>query len=360
MGSVCETFVGYVQASAAPDVHVCVVFDSYDRQTTKAPEQKRRHLKTGSYPDVVLEDSTPVPGNKQACLGNMVTKQHLIGMLSAHLEQAGVAVILAAEEGDADVVIVRKAIELGEHDDVVIIADDTDILVLLVYHAHSTHQFYMETKQHFIDIHAAQQALGVDVCRSLLFVHAMTGYDTTSAMFGVGKMNAFKVLQASDELSARVLVFGDLTTPKDVLFEVGEKFLSALYGGSDGSLDALRYHQFTSPKYVPLERMPPTSRACYYHCLRVHLQVVTWCALQSLLCPGEFGFKLENGALVPIITDKAQAPPEMLRKIRCSCKSTNRICTSCTCFKNRLPCSMYCKCGGQCENGGSFTTDGCE
>ena len=33
MGSVCETFVGCVQASAAPDVHVCVVFDSYDRQT---------------------------------------------------------------------------------------------------------------------------------------------------------------------------------------------------------------------------------------------------------------------------------------------------------------------------------------
>ena len=29
MCSVCETFVGYVQAPAAPDVHVCVVFDSY-------------------------------------------------------------------------------------------------------------------------------------------------------------------------------------------------------------------------------------------------------------------------------------------------------------------------------------------
>ena len=148
VGSVCETFVGYVQASAVPDVHVCVVFDSYDRQTTKAPEQKRRRLNTGSYTYVVLEGSTPVPGNKQAFLGNMVNKQHMICMLSAHLEQAGLAVILAAEEVDADVVIVRKAIELGEHDDVVIIADDTGIIVLLVYHRHMSHQFYMETKQH--------------------------------------------------------------------------------------------------------------------------------------------------------------------------------------------------------------------
>ena len=113
-------------------------------------------------------------------------------------------------------------------------------------------------------------------------MRAMTGCETTSAMFGVGKTKAFKVLQASEELSARVLVFGDLTTPNDVLFEVGEKFLSALYGGSEGSLDALRYHKFTSPKYVPLEWMAPSSRVCYYHCLRVHLQVVTWCALR---CP---------------------------------------------------------------------------
>ena len=228
MGSLCETFVGYVQVSGAPYGHVCFVFDCYDRQTTKAQAQKRRRLNTGSYTDVVLEDSTPVTGNKQVFRGNMVNKQHMICMLSAHLEQAGVAAILTAEEGGADVVIVRKAIELGEHDDVVIIADDTGIIVLLVYHAHSSHQFHMETKQHIIDINAAQQALGVDVCRSLLFVHALTGCETASAMCGVGKKKAFKVLHASEELSARVHVFGDLTTPKDVLFDVGEKFLSAL------------------------------------------------------------------------------------------------------------------------------------
>ena len=140
-----------------------------------------------------------MPGNKQAFLGNMANKQHLIGMLSAHLEHTGVAVIHAAEEAVADVVIVRKAIEHGEHDDVVVIADDTDILVLFVYHAHSLHQIYMETKQHAITIDAAQQALCGDVYRSLLFVHAMAGCDTTSAMFGFGKTKAFKKLQSSEE-----------------------------------------------------------------------------------------------------------------------------------------------------------------
>ena len=84
-------------------------------------------------------------------------------------------------------------------------------------------------------------------------MHAMTGCDTTSAMFGVGK------------------TFGGgadvwyLTTRKYILFKVGEKFIVALYGGSEGRLNVLRCRQFTSPKYVPLERMPPTRRACYYH-----------------------------------------------------------------------------------------------
>ena len=81
MGCVCETFVGYVLASAAPDVQVCVVFHCYDQETTKAPAQKRRRLKTGSYPDEVLEDNNPVPENKEAFLGNLANKQHLICML---------------------------------------------------------------------------------------------------------------------------------------------------------------------------------------------------------------------------------------------------------------------------------------
>ena len=58
---------------------------------------------------LILEDNTPVPGNMQAFIGNMANKQYLIGMLSAHLEHAGVAIIHAEKEWVADVVIVRKA-----------------------------------------------------------------------------------------------------------------------------------------------------------------------------------------------------------------------------------------------------------
>ena len=73
----------------------------------------------------------------------MVNKHHLVGMMFAHIQQTGVAIIIAAEEGDADVVIVRRAIERGDHDDVVIIADDrhhftTCVLRTPVLHGNET------------------------------------------------------------------------------------------------------------------------------------------------------------------------------------------------------------------------------
>ena len=65
-------------------------------------------------------------------------------------------------------------------------------MVLLVYRAHNSHKFYMEMNQHIIAIDAALQAPRADICRSLFFVNAMTGCDATSAVFGVGKTQAFK------------------------------------------------------------------------------------------------------------------------------------------------------------------------
>ena len=66
----------------------------------------------------------------------------------------------------------------------------------------SSHQFYMETKQHTIAIDGGLQTLRADVYKSMFFVHAMAGCCAMFAMFGVGKTKPFKVLHASENLSA--------------------------------------------------------------------------------------------------------------------------------------------------------------
>ena len=113
-----------------------------------------------------------MPGNKQSFKATCVTKTydtHDIG--SARTDWYSGRLLHAAEEGDADVVIVKKAIELGVHDDVVGIVDGTETIVLLMYHAHTPQRFYIKTKQHIIAIDAALQALRANTY--LLHRHAM-------------------------------------------------------------------------------------------------------------------------------------------------------------------------------------------
>ena len=52
-------------------------------------------------------------------------------------------------------------------------------------------------------------------------------------------------------------------------------------------------------------RIPPSERAAWFHSLRVYLQVCQWKTLmECTLDATEWGWKLENGVYVPIMTDE--------------------------------------------------------
>ena len=98
--------------------------------------------------------------------------------------------------------------------------------------------------------------------------------------------------------------------------------------------------------------MPPTSRAGYFHSLQVHLQVHTWKHFKTMLPVDEFGFKIDGGNIIPIVTDLPVAPDNILKDIRCNCHKKQNRRRSWTCVKNRLTCSIHCKCECDCNNGG--------
>ncbi len=156
-----------------------------------------------------MDEQTPVPTNKPAFPSKRRNKQRLIKLLERHLERAGISVDHAGE-GDADVVIVMKALELLKlHENVLVIADDTDVLILLLHHASYTDKLFMETNQQIIFIKVAKEVLGRELYMCLLFAHAMSGCDTTSALYGMGKLKCMKILESSQLWRSDVLVFGD-------------------------------------------------------------------------------------------------------------------------------------------------------
>ena len=81
--------------------------------------------------------------------------------------------------------------------------------------------------------------------------------------------------------------------------------------------------------------------ALKYRLFRAHYAalILTKCtsSIQNLPDPSGFGWELDNGNLVPTMTDAVPAPTGLIKFSMCSCKTG---CSSgrCTCKKNKLKC----------------------
>jgi hypothetical protein len=117
---------------------VSVVFDGYETgPSIKDQEHARRSLKAGqSAPDRQINIDTKNIGNQEAFLSNVNNKMALINLLTDYLQQHGISVHQAS--GDADTLIVSVALHHASSYEnlahVAVIAEDTDILALLLFH----------------------------------------------------------------------------------------------------------------------------------------------------------------------------------------------------------------------------------
>lgn len=136
---------------------------------------------------------------------------------------------------------------------------------------------------------------------------------------------------------------------KEMLASQGEEVIAGLFGAQPcEGLDILRFRKCVTKtsrveKQVQVCSLPPTYAAAIYHIYRVYHQVQQW--IGNNLEPKHWGWKLENGILVPTKTHLPPAPEELLNIIRCNCKSS---CESkrCNCKRHGIVCSMSC---GECR-----------
>jgi len=166
--------------------------------STKDHEHLRRTGKA-SAPCITVDESKTVSHSQETFLSNESNKEQLIQLLMQRLTNIGHTVQQAA--GDADCDIANAALTLAnKNKKVVVVADDTDILVLLVYHFSSTiDNIYLSTSGkrkvgEFICIRMVQAKIGIKVSRQVLVIHALGGCDTTSALHGKSKSTAYTKL----------------------------------------------------------------------------------------------------------------------------------------------------------------------
>ncbi|KAK6191116.1 hypothetical protein SNE40_002860 [Patella caerulea] len=365
--SICGQYAHYVK-TRYPEV--TVVFDGYTDGATTKDCTHARTSSQGIGAKVNFKSNMPLQMKKEDFLSNKDNKQQFVNMLGDCLKSDGNHVRHAS--GDADVLIVPTAIESAQHHDTVLIGEDTDLLVLLFHHIKDAKNkvfFTTEPKKMSLkptkcwDITTARSLLGPSLCEHLLFLHAVSGCDTTSRLYGVGKQAVLTKARKDDFLIQQARVFMDQTSSKEEIVKAGERAVVHLYNGKPHeSVDVLRLQKFhdkarSSVAVVQPHALPPTSAAVKYHSLRVYLQVQTWMSNTCTLSPDQWGWKSVQGKLVPVLTDLPPAPQELLDIVRCNCKSGCNT-ARCTCLKNGLECSMACgDCKGVCENCSVFPSD---
>ena len=128
----------------------------------------------------------------------------------------------------------------------------------------------------FIPVHDLCKSLGPIVCKILPAAHALTGCDTTSSLFGIGKKSVLKTLRANPARYEHLKNIG--VTDIDTVADAGRLLVADLYDpkgkalNSHLDLNKLRVKLATT-KDVSLVRLPPSEAAFKQHMLRVSFQV---------------------------------------------------------------------------------------
>jgi len=302
---------------------------------------------------------------KERFLANSRNKQKFMHLLSGKLQTAGVETHHA--DADADLLIVLTAIESAKTQETVLVGEDTDLLVLLCFHAKDLpHKLFLrpEPKANVKrpkkwDVEETRKGLGGDICDNILFLHAILGCDTTSRPYGIGKGASLVQFRkdAAFRNCADVFNRNPGSVSKEEITAAGETAVMYLYCAKDhaGGLNRLRKITFldkvaSNQVYIKPECLPPTGDACKHHSLRVYYQILEWKGLSEGLNVLDYGWKVRNGTLEPRKTDKGPAPQNVLKMIRCGCKSGCKT-SMCTCRKLTLECSVVCRnCRGECVN----------
>ena len=160
---------------------------------------------------------------------------------------------------------------------IIIVSEDTDVFILSLAFCQDIQACIYQkcgkqTRTRLIDISKIASAVGNDLCKALIGLHAFTGCDSVSAFAGRGKLNALKIMKAKPEIADAFLKLGQLWSLSDDLLNKLEKFTCLLYTSTPNTfnVNSLRYNLFcTKNGKVESHQLPPCLPK---HCLRANYQ----------------------------------------------------------------------------------------
>ena len=267
-----------------------------------------------AYMDI-LKDKVMIYGFKNYAysykvVGNVIEKEHISELESNHIE--------ADTRIMQHINFIHTSRQIADQLNIVVRADDTDILVILIYHVSKNKHIkvYMEVghssnnTRHFIDVSSLSNRLGSDICAALPAYHALIGCDYSPAFKGKGKVRPLSLLEKNPTFLKAIGSLGIRENVDRYDIATIEHYVCLLYGQKVISVNHARYLMFLE-KYkpkddtVPLQKikgideslLPPCQASLYQHVYRSNHIAMLWKnAHQNLPTtkPEKHGWLLEN------------------------------------------------------------------
>ena len=217
---------------------------------------------------------------KDFFLSNSSNKQLFPNLLTISLLSAGHNVKQHTDH--ADRILGDKVLEFENRDNVIVPADDTGIMVLLINRLPTSpdHYVYLKLDKSNRTVNMTQLIGTISSSKidNILYVHAMSGCDATD-MFGISKSNLFKSSILKEEGEHSLLLVNVEGSIKDIL-DAGKKKLLILYGKHGfETLDDLRsrlyktkLHSYRAKKNPCFYVFGDAFRVLHFYC--THFQAI--------------------------------------------------------------------------------------
>ncbi|GBL72265.1 hypothetical protein AVEN_115229-1 [Araneus ventricosus] len=186
---IAKSYLTYLQTHYGSNV--AVVFDGYpyDGNGNSAKSAGRiRRANLHSSHKIIFNEATCPETSQEQFLANERNKVRFIDRLKKFLQKAKVTVKQAVE--DADLLIVETAVSVkSQYDNIFVVGEGIDLLVLLTGLAPMKENLYFRKcgKGRTPDVLYSTTSFKYKFSRMILFIHAFSGCDTSSALFGHGK-----------------------------------------------------------------------------------------------------------------------------------------------------------------------------
>ena len=193
---------------------------------------------------------------------------------------------ISTSHEEADCIIVQQAVMVSKENKlgVSIVANDTDVLLLILHHylqQKLTNCMLMESPincRPVIDIRGTVRN-AEPIALDLLAFHALTGCDTVACYFGIGKVKALKILRSGYSLSC----VGDSNASLTDVTTQATRFVGACYGHKHcSSMSGARQMSWAakvgkgSASTPQLNCLPPSTEAFIENVKRAHIQACMW------------------------------------------------------------------------------------